>query len=88
MQLILYTKPGCHLCQGLQEKLAQVKSLQFELEMRDITTREDWFSRYQYQVPVLCQKTETGENLLPRLSPRGSVKQLEQILAKYLLKNN
>ncbi|MFO5529256.1 MAG: glutaredoxin family protein, partial [Cuspidothrix sp.] len=27
MQLILYSKPGCHLCEGLQEKLAQIKNL-------------------------------------------------------------
>ncbi|MEY2914961.1 MAG: Glutaredoxin-like domain, partial [Cyanobacteriota bacterium] len=25
MRLILYSKPGCHLCEGLQEKLAQIK---------------------------------------------------------------
>ena len=35
-QLILYSKPGCHLCEGLQEKLAQVTQFDFELEIRDI----------------------------------------------------
>lgn len=53
MRLILYSKPGCHLCEGLQEKLEQVQSLQFNLEVRDITTREDWFQAYQYEIPVL-----------------------------------
>ena len=43
MRLILYSKPGCHLCEGLQEKLEQVENLNCELEIRDITTREDWF---------------------------------------------
>ena len=52
-QLILYSKPECHLCEGLQEKLEQIKNIQFELEIRDITTREDWFAAYQYEVPVL-----------------------------------
>ena len=43
MKLILYSKPGCHLCEGLQEKLAGVRAVAIELEIRDITTRDDWF---------------------------------------------
>lgn len=84
MQLILYSKSGCHLCEGLQEKLAQVQTIDFELEVRDITTRSDWFEVYQYEIPVLCQKLSTCEKPLPRLSPRASVGQLEQLLRKYL----
>ncbi|NDJ24797.1 glutaredoxin family protein [Nostoc sp. B(2019)] len=93
MRLILYSKPGCHLCEGLQEKLEQIENLSFELEIRDITTREDWFGAYQYEVPVLflsnrrgAEGTEGGlsEELLPRPSPRASVQQLEQMLRKYL----
>lgn len=85
MDLILYSKPGCHLCEGLQEKLALVTNINFELEIRDITTREDWFNIYQYEVPVLCQKLPQGENPLPRLSPRASVKQLEKMLQQNLI---
>lgn len=85
MQLILYSKPGCHLCEGLQEKLEMVQNIEIELEVRDITTREDWFAAYQYEIPVLCQKFPEGEKPLPRLSPRASVKQLEQLLQKYLI---
>jgi glutaredoxin len=88
MQLILYSKPGCHLCEGLQEKLEQVENLNFELEVRDITTREDWFLAYQYEVPVLCLANHRGaedtEERLPRPSPRASVQQLTQMLSKYL----
>lgn len=53
MRLILYSKPGCHLCEGLQEKLEQISSFPLELEVRDITTRSDWFNAYQYEIPVL-----------------------------------
>ncbi|BAZ46186.1 glutaredoxin 2 [Chondrocystis sp. NIES-4102] len=84
MQLILYSKPGCHLCEGLQEKLAEVSNIDFELEVRDITTRDDWFAVYQYEIPVLCQKLPEGEKPLPRLSPRASVAKLEQMLQKNL----
>jgi len=85
MHLILYSKPGCHLCEGLQEKLEQVKSMDFELEIRDINAREDWFAAYQYEIPVLCQKTLQGEKPLPRLAPRASIEKLEQMLQKYLI---
>ncbi|AUS99463.1 thioredoxin family protein [Nostoc sp. CENA543] len=88
MRLILYSKPGCHLCEGLQEKLEQIQNLTFELEIRDITTREDWFNAYQYEIPVLhlIQSEEEKAQALPRPSPRASVQQLEQMLCKYLAK--
>lgn len=82
MQLILYSKPGCHLCEGLQEKLEQIPNL--DLEVRDITTREDWFAAYQYEVPVLCKEMAGTEKPIPRPSPRATVPQLEQLLQKYL----
>lgn len=95
MRLILYSKPGCHLCEGLQEKLQQIESLNFQLEVRDITSRDDWFQAYQYEVPVLYkvqpqQKKSAGDaafspaELLPRPSPRCTIAQLEQMLQKYL----
>jgi hypothetical protein len=88
MRLILYSKPGCHLCEGLQEKLEQIQNLKFELEIRDITTREHWFALYQYEVPVLSLlnpvDSEETELLIPRPSPRVSVEQLEKLLRKYL----
>jgi len=88
MRLILYSKPGCHLCEGLQEKLDQITTLSFELEVRDITTREDWFQAYQYEVPVLCRYTggdfSGAEAQLPRPSPRATPQHLEQMLQKYL----
>jgi hypothetical protein len=85
MQLILYSKPGCHLCEGLQEKLEQIKNLSFELEVRDITTRDDWFTAYQYEIPVLHLLTSDGkEKLIPRPSPRLSVERLEKMLSDYV----
>ncbi len=84
MQLILYSKPGCHLCEGLQEKLEQIETLNLDLEIRDITTREDWFEAYQYEVPVLYQKIGETEKMIPRPSPRLSVARLEKLLQKYI----
>lgn len=89
MRLILYSKPGCHLCEGLQEKLQQIQTLPFDLEIRDITTREDWFQAYQYEIPVLFVERSTSAETstlapIPRPSPRASVAQLEQMLRRYL----
>ena len=88
--LIFYSKPGCHLCEGLEEKLAE---LPIQLEKRDITQNEVWFQKYQYEVPVLCVKAEgveaegveaEGERPLPRISPRASVDQVAQTIQKYV----
>jgi hypothetical protein len=85
MRLILYSKPGCHLCEGLQEKLAQIKALSFELEIRDITTDKNWFAVFQYEIPVIHFVTDEGkEQAIPRPSPRLSVEGLEKFLAKYV----
>jgi len=86
MHLILYSKPGCHLCEGLQEKLVQILSTQQELslEVRDITTQEDWWQAYQYEVPVLFLHRDGRSLPLPRPSPRAKVGQIQQMLQKYV----
>lgn len=87
--LILYSKPGCHLCEGLQEKLEQIQDPPIELEIRNITSREEWFQAYQYEIPVLIKREslaadQVTETPLPRPSPRLSVEQLQRFLQKYL----
>jgi Glutaredoxin-like domain (DUF836) len=101
MRLILFSKPGCHLCEGLQEKLEQIQqrgTLNFRLDLCDITTRPEWFQAYQYEIPVLFVESQAAAaggdseedsstskpTLVPRPSPRISVAQLEQTLQKYL----
>lgn len=88
--LILYSKPGCHLCEGLQEKLEQIQDPPIVLEIRDITSREDWFQTYQYEIPVLWKREDSAvidqgiETPIPRPAPRLSVEQLQRFLQKYL----
>ena len=84
IELILYSKPDCHLCEGLLEKLEKIRQPEWQLEIRDITSREDWFNAYQYEIPVLCQKLVTEEKILPRLSPRANAEQLARLLANNL----
>ncbi|WP_096622115.1 glutaredoxin family protein [Calothrix sp. NIES-3974] len=87
MHLILYSKPGCHLCEGLQEKLTQIQTIKIDLEIRDITTQDDWFQMYQYEIPVLFIVNPDNPQqmqMIPRPSPRTSVSQLDKILQRYL----
>ncbi|KFK32146.1 hypothetical protein AALP_AA6G204200 [Arabis alpina] len=80
-KLVLYSKPGCCLCDGLKEKLEAAFSLSTPdslhdvvLQVRDITTNPEWEKAYQYEIPVLAKQNSHGnEEILPRLSPRLSV---------------
>jgi hypothetical protein len=88
MKFVLYSKPGCHLCEGLEEKLEAAAHLPFELEVRDITTQSEWFQQYQYEIPVLCAVVPTAygpvEERLPRLSPGLPRIRVEQLIQTYL----
>lgn len=85
MKLILYSKQGCCLCDGLLAKLQQVKTVSVELEIRDINSNPDWFDRYQYEIPVLCVLGNSQqEQELPRFPPRSPVEKLEAMLQRYV----
>jgi anaerobic glycerol-3-phosphate dehydrogenase len=88
MHLILYSKIGCHLCAGLEAKLRQLPQPAFDLEVREITTRPDWWEAFQYEIPVLHLLVAGQEQLLPRPSPRATLLQLQQMLERYLPEND
>jgi hypothetical protein len=84
-RLILYSKPGCHLCTGLEEKLHQIPGLTPNLLIRDIRECEEWWEHYQFEIPVLCWLKDEHEEILPRFSPRASVTQIERQLRQVLM---
>ncbi|GFP84335.1 hypothetical protein PHJA_000577200 [Phtheirospermum japonicum] len=66
-KLVLYSKPGCCLCDGLKEKLDAAFSLSgpnyvgdVQLEIRDIMSNPEWERLYQYEIPVLARVREDG----------------------------
>ncbi|MEM9246913.1 MAG: glutaredoxin family protein [Cyanobacteria bacterium P01_F01_bin.153] len=85
------------MCEGLASKLATVQGqadgLDFSVVLRDITTRDDWFQAYQYEIPVVFLSPKSladdddpaavGAISLPRLSPRSSVERVEQWLRRH-----
>ncbi|GAB2235224.1 hypothetical protein Droror1_Dr00027719 [Drosera rotundifolia] len=89
-KLVMYSKPGCCLCDGLKEKLSAAFSLDgplngVQLEMRDITTNPEWERAYQYEIPVLAKVRSDGtEEELPRVSPRIGVEMLHKKISEGL----
>lgn len=88
-KLVLYSKPGCCLCDALKEKLQLAFMLRgdhdlsdVELEVRDITTNEGWEKAYQYEIPVLARlRADDSQDFIPRFSPRLTVEQLQKKLS-------
>ncbi|BDA48087.1 probable Glutaredoxin-like protein YDR286C [Coccomyxa sp. Obi] len=94
-KLFLYSKEGCHLCDGLKEKIqALLDRAQFmpsplsdiSFEVRDITTEAAWWEAYSLTIPVLTVADPDGSNevKVPRPSPRISTDRLGQHLEKAL----
>ncbi|CAL0305521.1 unnamed protein product [Lupinus luteus] len=91
-KLILYSKPGCCLCDGLKEKLQSAFLISgpdslhdVDLQIRDITTNPEWEKAYQYEIPVLAKVLSDGtEETLPRLSPRLGVELVHKKIAAAL----
>ena len=91
-RLVLYTKPGCCLCDGLKERLDEVLAsdamasapalVGASLELRDVSTNEEWATKHAMEVPVLRLLDDDGgdggerEIPLPRPAPRLSAARL------------
>jgi len=53
-RVILYTKPGCHLCEEMKQEMlkAQCPDL-YSLEEVNIESDPELRSRYKFEIPVL-----------------------------------
>ena len=51
--LHVYSRHGCHLCEQLIEELLPIVRDVFDVDVRDIDSREDWRARYDVRVPVV-----------------------------------
>lgn len=72
-ELVLITRQGCCLCEGLEEKLRQ---LPVTLACLDVDQDPQLLARYNLEVPVLLLRDGGSERELPRVSPRLSGPQL------------
>ena len=52
--VILYTKPGCHLCDKMKEEMHRAGCAElYALDEVNIETDSDLLARYRYEIPVL-----------------------------------
>ncbi|MBM5792819.1 MAG: glutaredoxin family protein [Cyanobacteria bacterium K_DeepCast_0m_m1_088] len=73
-ELLLVTRQGCCLCEGLEEKLRQ---LGVPLACVDVDQDLQLLARYDLEVPVLLLRDAGGDQReLPRVSPRLAGPQL------------
>jgi len=85
MELVLYSRRGCCLCTGLEERLRALQPAP-QLQVIDVDGSPALQARFGLEVPVLAVARASGEpRLLPRVSPRltgdGLVRWLQQQLA-------
>ena len=59
--LVLYVKPGCHLCDEAREVIKEA-SPSVAVAEQDITREPDLMSRFGVRIPVLA-RTDTGATL-------------------------
>jgi hypothetical protein len=78
-ELLLYTRQGCCLCEGLTEKLQALQPPP-RLRLIDVDSDPALQGRFGLEVPLLAQNLPAGERLLPRVPPRLAGEQLQRWL--------
>ena len=54
-RVVLYSRPGCHLCDEAREAIARVRATTpFAFEELDITRDDALHARYLERIPVVC----------------------------------
>ena len=54
VQVILYSKPGCHLCEVMKREMAKADCAElYKLEEINIEGDAQLFARYRHDIPVL-----------------------------------
>jgi hypothetical protein len=86
IQLLLFTRRGCCLCDGLEERLRSLDPPPL-LQRIDVDTDPALQARYGLEVPVLAVPAPAGDRQngwreLPRVSPRLMGAQLRAWLTR------
>ena len=54
VQVLLYSKPGCHLCDVMKNEMAKADCAElYKLEEINIEGDAELFARYRHDIPVL-----------------------------------
>jgi hypothetical protein len=76
LELQVYSRRGCHLCELMLEELVPLCRDRATLRVLDVDTRDDWRSAYGGRVPVLCHGAR--ELAVARLDRTGFLAFLEE----------
>jgi hypothetical protein len=83
-QLVLYSRPGCHLCEETHASLAVILADRAAhglpsptVEVRDIETDQGWLQRYAFTIPVVAF---AHRELALATSPAGLRRFLAEVL--------
>ena len=68
VRVVLYTKPGCGLCEEMKQEMSNAGCVGlYTVEEIDIESDPELFARYQYEIPVLfINGVEVFRHRLPR----------------------
>lgn len=53
LEIIVYSRHGCHLCEEMLEKVEPLCRGKAGIVVRDVDTRNEWADAYGLDVPVL-----------------------------------
>lgn len=58
-KVLFYKEENCPLCDEAHELLLVLQLIHdFEIEERMITSKDEWFLKYQFKIPVVVYKDE------------------------------
>jgi len=79
--VVLYTKPGCHLCDEAHDLLEEIaNAYDLVLTSVDITRDPDLYARYRWEIPVVvCEGQEVA---------RGRIAEAQLLAALRRLRSN
>ncbi len=77
MEVVIYGRAGCHLCDLLQEEVEAIARGRARISVVDIDSSPELASRYGERVPVLCC---AGEEICQYRLDAGSARRLETLL--------
>jgi glutaredoxin len=52
-QVIVYSRPGCHLCDEAKDAIRKADCAEFTLEEINIESSRDLLLKYQFDIPVI-----------------------------------
>ncbi|MBL8201952.1 MAG: glutaredoxin family protein [Chromatiales bacterium] len=54
LDLVVYSRRGCHLCELMLEELVPLCRDRATIRVVDVDSRHDWQAAYGNRIPVLC----------------------------------